>query len=208
MTKTKLTAIITATLTATVLLAGCTQPAPQPTRSSTKTANPTPSADPTQTPVAAPASQQDAYLAANKTIGEFLAVDYQIQHNPSAGASAIEPFASGEALQNEQQTAAQLARNGWSTNGGPGTWSPNASLSTYGEIAVGGKTYPNAIAYMKGCLDISNQTSVTAPGHTPPTTRTATSIPVQFNVQYTPSQRVWMVTYVNNINGKSGAPQC
>ena len=210
MTKTKLTAIITATLAATVLLTGCTQPAPKPTHS-TATHTATPTAAPTQAQVEPPSSTDAAYAAANKTIDGFFATDAAISAAPEKGADAMAKFATGTALANEQSIAAQLAEKKWYVTGPASSWTPNPSLSSYGEVKnnTTGTVYNNAIAYMKGCLDLSGRITRARAGATAkPSDSPDKMRPLAITVQWTPNTRTWLVTDLTSVTGTSGVPQC
>lgn len=211
MTKTKLTAIIAGALAATVLLAGCTQPAPKPTQTAvaTKTATPAPASAQKQDPVGPPASSDEAYIAANKTISGFLTMDFKIRNNPSRGAGEAAEYASGTALSDEQQVVQGLTQKGWKVTGSPAMWTADPSLSFYGQVATSSKTYPNAIAYMKGCVDTSKEVTVATPGAvSTPSDNPVKSNPVQITVEWMPSSRVWLVTAAASLSGSDGAPQC
>ncbi len=88
---------------ALVFLAGCTStPAANPTASSSTTSTPTPSAS-AYTPITkpgtveAPKDQNEAWQGASATVKDFIAVQYEIQHDTGANPDRIDKYAIGTA---------------------------------------------------------------------------------------------------------------
>jgi hypothetical protein len=201
-----LAAVMAATVA--MLVAGCTR---LPIPSSTQTASPTssPSYSPPGSPgaVGPPATQNDAWLAANQTVKEFLAVQYEIEHDAGANADRIDAYATGTALSGVQQVAAGLAQKGITAQGAP-RWSPNAAASSFGTlIPTGGTPIANGIVYVKGCYDVSAQTATYSNGSPAPVSSTRV-FPVEFDVEYVPDSKSWTVSNSQSILGQSGAPTC
>ena len=196
---------------ATLNLTGCVQGDPHPSAAKTHSASPTPAT--TYSPVGnpgnakPPANQDEAWVAANRTIKDFLAVQYEIEHDEGANPSRIDAFANGTALSGVHQAAAGLAEQGITTRGAP-KWSPNAAASSFVTlIPTEGKPVANGIVYVKGCYDVSGQTATYANGSAAPVSSTRI-FPVEFNVEYVPDAKSWMVNNLQSILGQAGAPAC
>jgi hypothetical protein len=196
---------------ATVALTGCVQAGPNRSMGDTHSESPTPTAtySPFGNPGNAgpPASQQDAWVAANKTVKDFLAVQYMIERDGGADPGRIDAYANGSALSGVHQVATGLSEKGITTHGAP-NWSPNAAASSFGTlIPTGGIPIANGIVYMKGCYDVSGQTATYSNGSPAPVSSTRV-FPVEFNVEYVPAAKSWMVNNSQSILGQSGAPAC
>ncbi len=197
--------------TAAILLAGCVQGDPHPSAAQTHSASPT--ARPTYSPLGGPgsaeppASQGEAWVAANKTVTDCLAGEYDIERDAGASPDRIAPYANGTALSDVHQVAAGLATKGITTHGSP-KWSPNAAASSFGTLLpTGGVSIANGIVYVKGCYDVSGQTATYSNG--PPAPVSSTRVfPGEFNVEYVPSAKSWMVNNSQSILGQVGAPAC
>ena len=195
-----------------LLITGCVQE-PTPAPSASHSQKPTPTPDPTYSPigkpgsVAPPTTQDEAWVGATNTVKDFLAVQYEIERDTGANADRIDPFATGIALSNVKQVAAQLAEKKITTTGAP-VWTPNAAASSFGTLTpMGGTAIPNGIAYIRGCFDVSGQTAKYADGSPAPVSATRV-IPVQLTVQYSPDLKSWLVNNEVSILGQSGAPSC
>jgi hypothetical protein len=190
------------------LVAGCTQtPSPLPSR--THTSSPSPTYPPLGNPgrVNPPANQEEAWIAANKTVKDFLAVQYAIERDAGGNPERIDAYATGAALSGVEQVAAGLAEKGIVTRGAP-KWSPSPSASSFGSlIPTGGSPIANGIVYLKGCYDVTNQTATYANGSPAPVSSTRI-FPVEFNVEFVPDAKVWMVSNSQSILGQAGAPTC
>lgn len=213
----KLAPLTAVALSAVVLLAGCTSTTgpnagPTKTPSTSASQTPTPTASPYE-PVSdpgkasAPKSSDDAYVAADRTVKDFVAVQYEIQADTGANPERIEPFAIGSALENVKTIAAGLAEKKITTKGAP-VWSADASTTTFGVLTpTNGTPIANGIVYLKGCYDVSKQTASYADGSAAPVSSQRVT-PVQFNVRYVPEDKSWKVDALQSINGQEGAPSC
>lgn len=205
-----LTPLVAVTLGAVLLLTGCTGTKTNADPTSTpKSSTPTPTATPTApATVAPPTSNDEAYAQANTTIGLFIQKQYEIEAAGGKGVDAIDTVAAGEALTSMRKIASDLSSAGLSITGGAPGWQDNPSVSTFGTVTGSdGKKIANGIVYMKGCWDLSKQSTLAKNG-TPPADRTVKVFPIQFNVTYLPGTKTWKVTSQNNITGQSGAPKC
>jgi hypothetical protein len=197
---------------ALVFLAGCTStPAADPTASTSKTATPTPTPS-AYTPITKPGSvdapkdQNEAWSGASATVKDFIAVQYEIQHDTGANPGRIDKFAIGTARDSVHTVAGQLAEQKVTVYGAP-KWTPNAAASTYGAlIDHDGKQIPNGTVYVVGCFDTSDQVSKKADGSVAPKSETV-RFPVQFKTQYIPDDKAWEVAEGKNLTGE-GAPTC
>jgi hypothetical protein len=200
--------IITAGVVVALAAAGCVQTGSGSLNpSGTSSPSPTSSraADPEHSKP--PANQEEAWIAANTTVKNFLAVQYEIEHDAGANPNRIQPYATGTALSGVEQVAAGLAEKGIVTNGAP-NWSPNAAASSFGTlIPTGGPAISNGIVYLRGCYDVSNQTATYKNGSPAPVSTTRV-FPVEFNVEYVPDAKAWMVSNSQSILGQAGAPVC
>jgi hypothetical protein len=192
----------------TVMVTGCTK---EPTSSRSHSVSPTPT--PTHSPrgdpgaMGPPTNQDDAWVAANNTVKDFLAIQYEIEHDAGANPDRIAPYATGAALSGVQQVAAGLADKGITTRGAP-NWSPNAAASSFGTlIPTGGTPVANGIVYVKGCYDVSRQTATFSNGSPAPVSSTRV-FPVEFSVEYVADAKSWMVNNSQSILGQKGAPTC
>jgi len=211
----KLAPLTAVALSTVVLLAGCTStpdteagPTKTPTSSASATPTPTPYA-PVSDPgkVSPPKSSDDAYVAANRTVEDFIAVQYEIQAETGAAPERIEPFAIGSALENVKTVAAGLAEKKITTKGAP-VWTADASTTTFGVLTPSeGSPIENGIVYLKGCYDVSKQTATYEDGSAAPVSEQRVT-PVQFNVRYVPQGKSWKVDALQSINGQQGAPAC
>ncbi|HEX4400149.1 MAG TPA: hypothetical protein VHZ98_02355 [Galbitalea sp.] len=211
MNKPRALATLAAVGAAAILLTGCVQGNPHPSAGQTHSASPTPR--PTYSPIGdpgsaePPASQDDAWVAANKTVKDFLAVQYEIEHDAGANPNRIDPYANGTALSGVHQVAAGLAEKGITTHGAP-KWTPSAVASSFGTLLpTGGAAIANGIVYVKGCYDVTGQTATYASGAPAPVSSTRV-FPVEFNVEYVPDAKSWMVNNSQSILGQAGAPAC
>lgn len=201
----RLAAVVAA---ATVLVTGCTKDAtPSPTRSVSPTPIPTHSTRGDPGATGPPTNQDDAWVAAKNTVKDFLAIQYEIEHDAGANPDRIDPYATGAALSGVQQVAAGLADKGITTLGAP-NWSPNAAASSFGTlIPTGGTPIANGIVYVKGCYDVSRQTATFSNGSPAPVSSTRV-FPVEFSVEYVADAKSWMVNNSQSIQGQKGAPTC
>jgi len=197
---------------ALVFLAGCTStPAADPTASSSKTTTPTPTPtgySPITKPgsVDAPKDQNAAWQGASATVKDFIAVQYEIQHDTGANPARIDKFAIGTARKSVHTVADQLAQQKVTVYGAP-KWTADAAASTYGAlIDHDGKQIPNGTVYVVGCFDTSDQVSKKSDGSIAPKSTTV-RFPVQFKTQYIPDRKAWEVAEGKNITG-DGAPTC
>lgn len=195
---------------ALVFLAGCTStPAANPTASSSTTATPTPTAyTPLGKPgsVDAPKDQNEAWSGASTAVKDFIAVQYEIQHDGGANPDRIDKFAVGIARQSVHTVAGQLAEQKVIVYGAP-KWTADAAASSYGAlIDHDGKQIPNGTVYVVGCYDTSDQVSKKADGSIAPKSQTV-RFPVQLKTQYIPADKAWEVADTKTISGE-GAPQC
>jgi hypothetical protein len=209
MTKSMKSASLAATAgIAVLILSGCTGSLfanPAPTASHTLASSPQPSASPSG--AAPPFTENDAWLAATKTITQFLSVQYQIEHEVGAHPERIGPYASEQALDGVNQVAAGLSEKGIRATGKP-AWSPSAAATTFGTLLPpDGSSIANGIAYVKGCYDVSKQTASYADGSPAPVSTTRI-FPVLFNVKYVPEENTWKVSDSESILGQVGAPKC
>lgn len=197
---------------ALVFLAGCTStPAANPTASSSTTATPTPT--PTAyTPLGKPGSveppkdQNEAWSGASTAVKDFIAVQYEIQHDGGANPDRIDKFAIGTARDSVHTVAKQIAEQKFKVYGAP-KWTADAAASSYGAlIDHNGKQIPNGTVYVQGCFDTSDQVSKKADGTVVPKSKTVRSA-VQFKTQYIPDDKAWEVAEGKAITG-AGAPQC
>lgn len=213
----KLAPLTAVALSAVVLLAGCTSTpdsnaGPTKTPSSSASATPTPTStpyEPVSEPgkVSPPKSSDDAYVAANRTVKDFVAVQYEIQADTGAKPERIEPFAIGSALENVKTVAAGLAEKKITTKGAP-VWTADASTTTFGVLTPSqGTPIDNGIVYLKGCYDVSKQSATYDDGSAAPVSAQRVT-PVQFNVRYVPQDKSWKVDALQSINGQQGAPAC
>ena len=192
----------------TVLVTGCTKD-PNPSLTHSVSPSPTPTRSPQGDPGAMgpPTNQDDAWFAATNTVKDFLAVQYEIEHDAGANPDRIDPYATGAALSGVQQVAAGLAEKSITTSGAP-KWSPNAAASSFGTlIPTGGTSITNGIVYVKGCYDVSRQTTTFSNGSPAPVSSTRV-FPVEFSVEYVADAKSWMVNNSQSILGQKGAPPC
>ncbi|WP_435740172.1 hypothetical protein [Clavibacter nebraskensis] len=205
--------LVAVALSAVVLLAGCTTSGGEsPTTSAPSDTAPSPipteyqpQSGPGQTDP--PASSEDAYVAADRTVKDFVAVQYEIQADVGANPDRIDPFATGSALAKVKSVATQLQEKKGTVTGAP-TWTSDASTTTFGELTpAGGSTIANGIVYLKGCFDASKQTATNADG-SPAQVADQRITATQFNVRYIPAEKSWKVDDAHNISGEPGAPQC
>lgn len=198
---------------ALVFLAGCTStPAADPTASSSTTATPTPTPS-AYTPlgkpgsVEAPKDQNEAWSGASTAVKDFIAVQYEIQHDGGANPDRIDKFAIGTARDSVHTVASQIAEQKFKVYGAP-KWTADAAASTYGAlIDHDGTQIPNGTVYVKGCFDTSDQVSKKADGTVVPKSET-TRFPVQLKTQYIPDDKAWEVAETKSITGEEGVPQC
>lgn len=197
---------------ALVFLAGCTStPAADPTASSSKTTTPTPTPS-AYTPlgkpgsVNAPKDQNDAWSGASTAVKDFIAVQYEIQHDGGADPERIDKFAIGTARDSVHTVAKQIADQKFKVYGAP-KWTADAAASTYGAlIDHDGTQIPNGTVYVKGCFDTSGQVSKKADGTVVPKSKMV-RFPVQLKTQYIPDDKAWEVAETQSISGEE-APQC
>ncbi|MGJ1428469.1 hypothetical protein ACR8AY_14650 [Clavibacter sepedonicus] len=134
-------------------------------------------------------------------------MQYEIQADAGADPNRIDPFATGTVLMQVKSVAAQLAEKKGTVTGAP-IWTSDASTTTFGELTpAGGAPIANGVVYLKGCLDISNQSASNADGSPAPVSDQKVA-PVQANVRYIPAEKSWKVYETSNISGQAGAPQC
>jgi len=204
----KLVAVVAVVAAVAVLVTGCAKnPIPFLTHSVSPT--PTRSSSPPREPSAMgpPTNQDDAWVAANNTVKDFLAIQYVIEHDAGANPTRIDRYATGAALSGVQEVAAGLAEKGITTRGAP-NWSPNAAASSFGTlIPKGGPPIANGIVYVKGCYDVSRQTATFSNGSPAPVSSTRV-FPVEFSVEYVADAKSWMVNNSQSILGQKGAPTC
>lgn len=196
------------------LLTGCTTPEPTPTpsHSASETPSPTPTVGdvaPAQDPVPAPASEDEAKIAAEKTINLYLGYFFELQTNPDLGPKYLENYVADQMTDYVEDTVRENLERGIRGSGGPVAFSPDFALSYAGQItdSATGEVYPFSVAYMIGCADNSAYRSSTNGGEPTPLT-SAPTFPVQFTVRYTPDRKVWLVTALQSLSGQGGAPQC
>lgn len=199
---------------ALVFLAGCTStPAADPTAISSTTTTPTPTPAPSAyTPLGQPGSaeppkdQNEAWSGASTAVKDFIAVQYEIQHDGGANPDRIDKFTIGTARESVHTVAGQLAEQKVAAYGAP-TWTPDAAASTYGAlIDHDGTQIPNGTVYVRGCFDTSDQVSKQADGTVEPKSQTI-RYPVQFKTQYIPDDKAWKVAEGRNLT-EEGAPAC
>ncbi|MFT4284324.1 MAG: hypothetical protein QM598_05760 [Protaetiibacter sp.] len=196
------------------LLAGCTTPEPTPTpsHSASETPSPTPTVGdvaPAQDPVPAPASEDEAKIAAEKTINLYLGYLFEFQREPELGADYMRNYVADHAMERLIDTARENLARGMRASGGPIKFSADYALSYAGQITdtATGTVYPNSVVYMIGCGDNSAQMISTNGGEPTPISDTPT-FPIQYVVRYTPELEVWLVIDSQSLRGQSGAPQC
>ncbi len=207
------TAIAIIAMTA-ALLAGCTtpEPAPTPSHSVSETPTPTPTVGdvaPAQEPVPAPASEDEAKIAAEKTINLYLGYLFELQVDPELGADYLTNYVADAMMTKTVDTVRENLARDIRGSGGPVTFSPDYALSYAGQItdSATGQVYPYSIAYMIGCGDNSAFRWSTGGGEPKPLTDIPT-FPVQYTVRYTPDREVWLLVASESLSGQSGAPQC
>ncbi|MBO9041476.1 MULTISPECIES: hypothetical protein [Curtobacterium] len=208
----RLAPVAAAALGALVFLAGCTStPAADPTASSSKTTTPTP----TRTPYApiskpgsveAPKDENAAWKGASAAVKDFIAVQYEIQHDGGADPERIDKFAISTARDSVHTIAKQIREQKFKVYGAP-KWAADAEASSYGAlIDHDGTQIPNGTVYVVGCFDTSDQVSKKADGTVVPKSKTV-RFPVQLKTQYIPEDKAWEVAETKSISGQ-GAPQC
>lgn len=196
------------------LLTGCTTPEPTPTPSNTPSATPTPTPTPgdvapAQEQVPPPATEDEAKIAAEKTIDLYLQYLFEFQREPELGADFLRNYATDQAMVKLVDTARENLARGMRASGGPIKFSPDYALSYAGQItdSATGTVYPYSVAYMIGCGDNSAQLISTNGAEPTPISETPT-FPIQYTVRYTPDLQVWLVIDSQSLRGQSGAPQC
>jgi hypothetical protein len=204
MTKTKLTALLTAAVAGTLLLAGCTTPAPSPTKTHTHASSPTPTPTstiaPAQEQVNPPTSKDQALQSAQKTINGFLGHYFELQVDPSLGPHYLDNWISGASEQtNVAATVTTALKTGQRVKGKPPVFTADMGKSYTGEVTEGTSTYPNAIAYMVGCVDNTGTQFV---GYTTPPK--PGSFPYSYTVAWVPTLKTWRVTNQDfNVTGET-----
>jgi len=211
-----------AALAAAALLAGCSgsnDPKPAKTTASSHTATasatPTPTAvvAPAQAQVAAPTSKDAALQAANKTVQKFIKLQFDLESNPSLGASYLNEYVSGNASGAAPSAVEQLQKAGLRLTGSPSTFQPDMGISYTSTVTAAApkKTqYPFANAMLIGCLSNlgTGQKYIAKGGATPPALKLQ-SEPFEYQVMYSPDQKVWKVTAFQPADPNSGAvPEC
>jgi len=212
-TKTALVAAVA--VSAAIALSACTPSIPTPTHSPTASSTPTPTptvaSAPMQQPVAPPKSNNDALVAATKTVEGYTVALFQVQADPSLGAEFMRGYVIPGSPMDQvmKDTVAANKKNGWYVMGAPLSWTTNYAKS-YSAPSVtfpSKKTTQHGSVQLFGCIDNTKTNFAAKAGHTPAPVPKGT-FPQVITVIYDNNTHVWMIRSDTDLTGTKGAPLC